>query len=49
MSSKSQFNTLQYYSKMVSPTLKNIFINKQAIFEGLKLILLFLRGPRMVF
>jgi hypothetical protein len=39
---KSQFNTLQYYLKMVSP----ISINKQAIFEGRQL---FLRSPRMVF
>ncbi len=48
MSSKQQFNTLQYYFKM-SSTLQKISMNKQAIFGGCEQILLFLRGPRMVF
>jgi hypothetical protein len=34
MSSKSQLNTFQYYLKMISSALQEIFMNKQAIFEG---------------
>jgi hypothetical protein len=38
MSLKSQFSILQYYFKMVSPSLQKISMNKQAIFEGRKQI-----------
>jgi hypothetical protein len=40
MSLKSQLNSLQYYFKMVSPTLPEISMNKQAIFKGPKQFLL---------
>jgi hypothetical protein len=46
---KVEFNALQYYFKMGSPTLQQISMNKQAIFEGRKQISMFLRDPRMVF
>jgi hypothetical protein len=36
------FFSLQYYFKMVSPTLPEISMNKQAIFEGRKQFLLIL-------
>ncbi len=46
---KSQFHTLKYDFIMVSPTLQEISVNKQAIFEGRKQIFLFLCWRRMVF
>jgi hypothetical protein len=51
MSLKSHFNTLQYryYFKMVSPTIQQISMNKQAIFEGSQQILLFCRGSQIIF
>ncbi len=39
-----QFITLQYYFKMASPTLQQIFMNKQTTFEDREQISLFLRA-----
>ncbi len=43
MSSRVQFNTLQYYFKIVS-----LALQQATIFEGREQIL-FLRGPQIVF
>ncbi len=49
MSSRLQFNTLQYHFKMVSPTFQEISMTKKTIFEVSEQILQFLRGPKIVF